>query len=159
MKTKFFTVFIILIFACCWKGSAQGSGNAFEFNFNETQYVAGPADFSGITEFTLEGWAYIPVYNAPQFFCGSNLSECFEIHASPGGTIRFIPTSGSFFDIPAGSCPTAQWFHIACTYNNAGDCNMYINGIAIAVTNTSGVRNVINTTPVAVVLGRRGNPA
>lgn len=158
MKTKFFTVFIILIFACCTLGQAQGSGNAMSFSFNESQYVGGNVGFSDLTAVTIESWAYVPEYSTAQFVCGSDFFECYEIHVSPGGSLRFIPSGVSYFDTPAGSCPTSQWFHLACTYTNAGECHIYINGISVAVINSSGQQNPLNNAPSAIAVGRRGNP-
>ncbi len=102
-----------------------------------------------VTSITIEAW-FKQTTATTQFITGKNTGY-YEIHTNRVGdenrNIRFIPTSGLFFDTDDNVFSYNEWTHVSCVYNPSTLVGqIYVNGIAVntTFTGTNGTSIVHN---------------
>lgn len=111
------------LFASDYGGSAQFSSNAY--------LAIGPSDNLGfgIGDFTIECWIYATNLTDPYPIVFSNYLNGAKdiglmVKSNGSGELLF---DGTYADIPSGTFPLAQWFHVAVTRKD-GVLNLFVKG-------------------------------
>ena len=145
---------------------------ALQFDGTDDHVSIAHNDAFNVTKTTIEMWFYWESGSATatQFLIGKG-PEQLEIHtgyqAVAGGPIienslRFIPTTGLYFDTDAGVIQAKKWHHVAFVYDptiSTGLYECYIDGSNKTLTKRGnplvGATTAIHTTTDPLLLGQR----
>ncbi len=147
---------ILLLFLLSIQLQAQQGGYALQFDGSNS--VTAPLNVADFTAFSIEVWVkWEPATgNEIEFICGKAFEE-MEIHTTAGNGIRFIPTTGVYFDA-ANVLPVGVWTHLAAIYQpSVPSANLYINGREVSITKL-GAREIgepLQNTSSDFHIGRR----
>ncbi|MDD2304428.1 MAG: hypothetical protein PHP53_07015 [Prolixibacteraceae bacterium] len=124
-------------------------------------------DVFNVTKTTIEMWFYWEATTsiATQFLIGKG-TEQLEIHtgyqAEAAGPIienslRFIPSTGLYFDTDANVIQAKKWHHVAFVYDPGVTYKCYIDGVEknLTVRGSKPTTTAIHTTTDPLLLGQR----
>lgn len=162
MKKLFFTLLVFTFLSDFL--NAQPGGTALKFD-GATDYVEIAHNNSlNVSKYTVELWFYWdnPSTTSDVQFLIAKSFEQLEIHTGGGGGnkgLRFIPTSGVYFDTGANAFEPNTWNHVAFSYDPSNSYyKCYINGVERTLTNSVGSPNTpVITSTSPLVLGKRSN--
>lgn len=159
-------------------GNANESGNPLSYNsynllFDGTNDIvtnASPGStLNSLSAFSYTGWINRTATNGASMYIISRTAS----GVTPGGMVLYVDTSQrlaclinpNFADpaitaVASTTIPTGTWYHVAMTFDNAGDkkCHLYVNGVEVSYSSqTTGTGTAITSASPPVVIGNLGS--
>lgn len=138
---------------------------ALQFDGTDDHVSIAHNDAFNVTKTTIEMWFYWESGSATatQFLIGKG-TEQLEIHTGyhdgsdyVPNALRFIPTTGLYFDTDANVIQTNKWHHVAFVFDPVLTYKCYIDGVekGLTVRGTNPPIAAIHTTAEPLLLGQR----
>ena len=112
-------------------------GGSMYFN-GTTDYVQATVSAPGTSNFTMEGWVYLPAFStgSPNIFSiiAASSSTGFQVYVSSAGF--GVRSNVATIISPTGSPKVGQWYHVALV-RSSGTIILYLNGASAASTSTA----------------------